>query len=81
MNLSSNTPTLMVALSVIAIVCSGCSNDAPTQDQMLSTANDALAAGQYDKAEKAYREVLQAGAQQCRWRCANWGPSTSIKAS
>ena len=31
----------------------------PTKEQLLSRAEDAFAAGQYDKAEKEYREVLR----------------------
>jgi tetratricopeptide (TPR) repeat protein len=49
---------LMFALALVAIASAGCSKKAPTKDELLSQGKDAFAANQYDKAEKAYREVL-----------------------
>src|SRR5215831_7161925 len=50
---------LIFALCLTAIANAGCSKDEPTKDQLLSRADAAFAAGQYDKAEKDYREVLR----------------------
>ena len=49
---------LFVALSLAALTAGGCSK-APTKDELLARANDDFAAQQYDRAEKAYREVLR----------------------
>jgi len=49
---------LMFALALVAIASVGCSKKGPTKDELLSQGKDAFAANQYDKAEKAYREVL-----------------------
>jgi len=43
----------------VAIASFGCAKDEDTWEQHLSRANDYLAAQQYDKAEKEYREVLR----------------------
>lgn len=50
---------LILVLSLVALASLGCSEAAPTKDQLLSRANDALAAEQYVRAEKDYREVLR----------------------
>jgi tetratricopeptide (TPR) repeat protein len=50
---------LMFALALVAIASAGCSQKEPTKDERLSQAKDAFAANQYDKAEKAYRDVLR----------------------
>ena len=50
--------TLFVALSLAALTAGGCSK-APTKDELLARANDDFATQQYDRAEKAYREVLR----------------------
>src|SRR5882672_3920744 len=47
------------ALSIAALAIAGCSEKGPTKDQILSRANDALAAQRYIQAEKDYREVLR----------------------
>src|SRR5262249_37161159 len=49
---------LMLALSLAAVMSAGCSRDEPTKDELLSRAEAAFAAGQYDKAEQEYRRVL-----------------------
>lgn len=51
--------SLIFVLSLVSFVSAGCSKPAPTTEQVLSRANDALAAGQFEKAEKDYREVLR----------------------
>src|SRR5262245_4710649 len=61
-NLAGGYRSLIFALSLVALASSGCSEAPtknPTKDQILSRANDALAAEQYVKAEKDYREVLR----------------------
>lgn len=58
-NVAGGYRPLFFALSAIAVVSFGCSKETPTKDQILSRAHDALAAGQYVKAEKDYREVLR----------------------
>src|SRR6516225_6568360 len=50
---------LVLALAVVAIASFGCAKEEDTPEQHLSRANDYLAAQQYDKAEKEYREVLR----------------------
>jgi tetratricopeptide (TPR) repeat protein len=50
---------LVFVLSLAAVAGFGCSKAEPTKGEILSRANDALAAEQYDKAEKDYREVLR----------------------
>lgn len=51
---------LVLALSLMAVVSSGCSKKEDlTKDRILSRAHDALAVGQWVRAEKDYREVLR----------------------
>src|SRR6516225_4765282 len=45
-------------LLLLAIATAGCSKDEPTKEELLSRAEAAFAAGQYDKAEMDYRKVL-----------------------
>ena len=52
----------MLALSLAALAIAGCSEKAPTKDQILSRANEAYAAHRYSQAEKDYREVLRLAA-------------------
>lgn len=47
------------AFLIAALVIAGCSEKAPTKDQILSRANEAFAAQRYGQAEKDYREVLR----------------------
>src|SRR5262249_46467516 len=49
---------LMFALCLAAVMSAGCSKDEPTKDELLSRAEAAFAAGQWDKAEMDYRKVL-----------------------
>jgi tetratricopeptide (TPR) repeat protein len=49
---------LIFALCLTAIANAGCSKDGPTKDELVSSADAAFAAGQYDKAEQEYRRVL-----------------------
>src|SRR4051812_16378999 len=51
-----------LALSIAALAIAGCSEKAPTKDQILSRANEAFAAQRYVQAEKDYREVLRLAA-------------------
>ena len=50
---------LAFALSLVAAASFGCAKEEESKEQRLSRANDYLAAQQYDKAEKEYREVLR----------------------
>jgi tetratricopeptide (TPR) repeat protein len=50
---------LAFALSLVAAASFGCAKEEESKEQHLSRANDYLAAQQYDKAEKEYREVLR----------------------
>src|SRR2546430_10042709 len=50
---------LAFVLSLVAIASFGCAKEEENKEQHLSRANDYLAAGQYDKAEKEYRDVLR----------------------
>jgi putative PEP-CTERM system TPR-repeat lipoprotein len=51
---------LVLALCLIAVASAGCSKaTVPTRDELLARANDFLAAEQYGKAERDYREVLR----------------------
>ena len=50
---------LTLALPLAAIASFGCAKEQDSKEQHLSRANDYLAAEQYDKAEKEYREVLR----------------------
>jgi tetratricopeptide (TPR) repeat protein len=47
---------------IAALAIAGCSEKAPTKDQILSRANEAFAAQRYSQAEKDYREVLRLAA-------------------
>ena len=49
----------LLALTIASLAIAGCSDKAPTKDQILSRANEALAAQRYVQAEKDYREVLR----------------------
>src|SRR5215472_12924636 len=49
---------LIFALCLAGIANAGCSKDEPTKDELLSRADAAFAAGQWDKAEMDYRKVL-----------------------
>jgi len=49
---------LMFALCLAAAMSAGCAKDEPTKDELLSRADAAFAAGQWDKAEMDYRKVL-----------------------
>src|SRR5882672_11247372 len=51
-------PSIFV-LSIAALAMAGCSEKAPSKDQILSRANEAFAAQRYIQAEKDYREVLR----------------------
>src|SRR5262245_30365928 len=55
----SGHPQFIFALALVAVASAGCSKTEPTKDELLSQAKDAFAANQYDKAEKAYRDVLR----------------------
>ncbi len=48
-----------LGLLIAALAIAGCSEKAPTKDQILSRANEAFAAQRYIQAEKDYREVLR----------------------
>ena len=50
---------LVFVLPLLAFASFGCAKEAENKEQHLSRANDYLAAEQYDKAEKEYREVLR----------------------
>ena len=57
---SMSSPLRMaLMLSFVAIAIFGCAKEDDTQEQHLSRANGYLAAEQYYKAEKEYREVLR----------------------
>jgi len=49
---------LIFALCLTAVATAGCSKDEPTKDELVSRAEAAFAAGQWDKAEMDYRKVL-----------------------
>src|SRR5262249_55685525 len=49
---------LIFGLCLAALTSAGCAKDEPTKDELLSRAEAAFAAGQYDKAEMDYRKVL-----------------------
>src|SRR5438874_4857497 len=51
---------LVFTLCALAVATSGCSKGEPTTDELLSRANEALAADHLEKAEKGYRDVLAA---------------------
>jgi tetratricopeptide (TPR) repeat protein len=49
---------LIFALCLAAVTNAGCAKDEPTKEELLSRAEAAFAAGQWDKAEMDYRKVL-----------------------
>src|SRR2546430_11446042 len=49
---------LIFALGLAAVMSAGCSKDEPSTDELLSRADAAFAAGQWDKAEMDFRKVL-----------------------
>src|SRR5262245_55773598 len=49
---------LIFALCLAALTSVGCAKDEPTKEELLSRAEAAFAAGQWDKAEMDYRKVL-----------------------
>jgi tetratricopeptide (TPR) repeat protein len=49
---------LIFVLCLAALTSAGCSKDEPTKDELLSRADAAFAAQQWDKAEMDYRKVL-----------------------
>jgi putative PEP-CTERM system TPR-repeat lipoprotein len=50
---------VIFAVCLAAIANVGCSKDEPTKEQLVSRADAAFAAGQWDKAETDYRKVLR----------------------
>src|SRR5262245_57490789 len=48
-----------LALPLVATASFGCTKEPYDKEEHLSRANDYLAAGQYNKAEKEYRDVLR----------------------
>jgi len=60
-SIGSGYRRLIFALCLTALANAGCSKDEPTKEQLLSRADAAFAAGQFDKAEKDYREALRLG--------------------
>src|SRR6516225_6583918 len=56
--MGSRQMRLMFALSLAAVLSAGCAKDEPTKEELLSRAEAAFAAGQWDKAEMDYRKVL-----------------------
>ena len=56
--IGSRKMRLMLPLCLAAVMSAGCSKDEPTKDELLSRAEAAFAAGQWDKAEMDYRKVL-----------------------
>jgi len=50
---------LIFALCLAALANAGCSKDEPTKEQLVSRADAAFAAGQWDKAETDYRRALR----------------------
>jgi tetratricopeptide (TPR) repeat protein len=50
---------LIFALCLAALANAGCSKDEPTKEQLVSRADAAFAAGQWDKAETDYRNALR----------------------
>src|SRR5215813_157841 len=49
---------LIFGLCLAALTSAGCAKDEPTKEELLSRADAAFAAGQWDKAEMDYRKVL-----------------------
>jgi len=56
--IGSRYTRLIFALCLAALTSAGCSKDEPTKEELLSRAEAAFAAGQYDKAKMDYRKVL-----------------------
>src|SRR5262245_2774318 len=56
-SMASRRRTSIFALVLLAAASASCSKDEPTQEQLLSRANEAFAAQQLVEAEKGYREV------------------------
>src|SRR5215467_4015491 len=56
--IGSRYTRLIFALCLAALTSAGCSKDEPTKEELLSRAQTAFAAGQWDKAEMDYRKVL-----------------------
>jgi tetratricopeptide (TPR) repeat protein len=56
--IASTYTRLIFALCLTAVATAGCSKDEPTKDELVSRAEAAFAAGQWDKAEMDYRKVL-----------------------
>src|ERR1700730_3028392 len=50
---------ILFAFFLLAVASSGCSKQEDSKETHLSRANDYVAAGQYDKAENEYRDVLR----------------------
>jgi tetratricopeptide (TPR) repeat protein len=50
---------LALVLALVAIASFGCAKEEESKEQLLSRANDYLAAEQYEKAEREYRNVLR----------------------
>jgi tetratricopeptide (TPR) repeat protein len=55
---SSRYLRLIFVLCLAAVASAGCAKDEPTKEELLSRADAAFAAGQWDKAEMDYRKVL-----------------------
>jgi tetratricopeptide (TPR) repeat protein len=56
--IGSRYTRLIFALCLTAVATAGCSKDEPTKEELVSRAEAAFAAGQWDKAEMDYRKVL-----------------------
>jgi len=59
MNQHLSAKLAVFAVALITVANASCSKPGPTKDQMLSSANQAFAAGHYAEAEKQYRELLR----------------------
>jgi tetratricopeptide (TPR) repeat protein len=57
--IGSKYKRLIFALCLAALANAGCSKDEPTKEQLVSRADAAFAAGQWDKAETDYRNALR----------------------
>ena len=57
--IGSKYKRLIFALCLAALANAGCSKDEPTKEQLVSRADAAFAAGQWDKAETDYRRALR----------------------
>lgn len=56
---SSHRRSCFLVLSIASIAIAGCSEKAPTKDQLLSRANEAYASQKFVQAEKDFREALR----------------------